>query len=143
MSSKHHANDQGLTLIEIILAVGVLAVGFVMLLGSIPSIHGTIEMNSDTAQALYHGASIVEEIQALPNSQLESYIPPVMNDLGANEVITVILLDNLGNEVVLPANLGAVPGGVPDPAEIQVYIQWTDDHGRRRITTVSSKKAVI
>lgn len=143
MSNRRGGDNHGLTLIEVVLAVAVLTMGFILLLGSIPSIHGTIKANRDTARALYHGGAIVEEIRALPSPALASYIPPVMNDLGADEVITVILLDNSGNEVVLPADFGAVAAGIPDPAEIQVYIQWTDDHGRPRTTTVSSKTPVI
>ncbi len=140
MSNRRSGNDQGLTLIEVVLAVAVLTIGFIMLLGSIPSIHGTIKTNRDTARAVHHGTTVIEEIKALPSTALASYIPPVMDDLGTDEAITVLVFDNSGNEVVLPADFGAVAAGMPDPVEVWVFIQWTDTSGRPRATTVSTKK---
>jgi len=140
MNARRGKGDQGLTLIEVVLAVAVLTSGFILLLGSIPGIHGTIRTNRDMARAVHHGATVIEEIKALPSTALESYIPPVMDELGTDEAITVVVFDNSGNEVVLPADFGAVAAGIPDPVEVWVFIQWTDASGRPKTTTVSTKK---
>lgn len=142
MNKKHALNTQGLTLIELMLAVSLVAVGFVLLLGAIPAMHGTIKTSRDIAQAVHNGTMIAEEIKALPSTAFETYIPPVMNDLGADEVITVTVLDNAGNEVALPTDLSAIPAGVPDPVEVLVHVQWTDVAGRPKTTTVSTKKSI-
>ena len=140
MNEKRGAGAQGLTLIELMLAVSLVATGFVLLLGSIPAIHGTIRTNRDTAQAVCHGTTIAEEIKSLPSTELETYIPPVMNELGSDEVITVTVVDNAGNEVALPVDFSTIPAGVPDPVQVLVHVQWTDVLGRPKTTTVATKK---
>jgi Tfp pilus assembly protein PilE len=142
MNVRHGKGDQGLTLIEVVLAVAVLTLGFILLLGSIPSIHGTIKTNRNIAQAVHHGAAVVEEIKSLPTPSLETYIPPVITGLGTDEVITVTVIDNAGNEAVLPTDFSAIAAGIPDPVEVQVYVQWTDDRGRAKMTTVSTKRPI-
>lgn len=143
MIEERDKATQGVTLIELMVAVSIIAVGVVLLLGSIPAIHGTIAANRDTAQAVYHGTTVVEEIKALPGLELENYIPPALNDLGANETIIVTVLDRAGNEVTLPTDFSTIPAGVPNPTEVLVRVQWTDEFGRPKATTVSTKKLIL
>jgi len=140
---KSRPDVSGLTLIELMLAVALVATGFVLLLGAFPSVHGTISTSSNMSQALHHAVTVMEEIRALPTSELEAYVPPALNDLGMDEVITVTVLDNAGNEVTLPADFSTVAAGVPDPVEVRIRVQWTDDSGRPKTTTVSTKKLLL
>ena len=143
IKQKRRTDSAGLTLIEVMLAVAVVGLGMLLLLGTFPSIHGTAGSSRDAARALYHGMTVLEEIRALPSSIFEQYIPPVMTELGTDEVITVTVVDNAGNEVALPADFGAIGPGVPDPVEVRVNIQWTDESGRPKTTTLSTKKLLL
>ncbi len=140
MFGKTRSDVRGLTLVELMMAVALVATGFVLLLGSLPSIHGTISTSSDMSQAVHHAVTVLEEIRALPTTELDTYVPPVLTDLGMDEVIIVTILDNAGTEVTLPTDFGSIPGGVPDPLEVRVRVQWTDESGRPKTTTVSTKK---
>ena len=143
MNQKSGTDAHGLTLIELMIALSLIAVGFVLLLGSFPAIHGTIAATRDTERALYQAMTVLEEIKALPSSELETYIPPALNELGTDEVITVTVLDNAGNEVALPTDFSTVPAGVPDPVEVRIHVQWSDLSGRPRTTTVATKKLLL
>jgi len=143
MNKRNRADIGGLTLIEMMLAMSLVAVGMVLLLGAFPSIHGTIGTNRDATRALSHGMTVLEELRALPTSEVEAYVPPALNELGTDEVITVTVLDNNGNEVALPVDFGTIAAGVPDPVEVRVRVQWTDESGRPKTTTLSMKKLML
>lgn len=143
MYRRSRLDTSGLTLVELMMAVALVATGFVLLLGALPSIHGTITTSSSMSQALHHAVTVLEEVRALPTSELEAYVPPALNDLGMDEVITVTVLDNAGNEVTLPTDFSSIAGGVPDPVEMRVRVQWTDESGRPKTTTVATKKQLL
>ena len=143
MSQKSRADIDGLTLIEIMIAMSLVAVGMVLLLGAFPSIHGTIGTSRDATRALSHGVAVLEEVRGLPTSAVEAYVPPALNELGTDELITVTVLDNNGNEVALPVDFGTVAAGVPDRVEVRVRVQWTDESGRPKTTTLSMKKLLL
>ena len=140
---KKSADSDGLTLIEVMLAVSLVGVGMLLLIGAFPSIYATVGTSRDAARALYQGMTVIEEIRALPSSNLEAYIPPALTELGTNEVITVTVLDNAGTEVALPTDFSTVAAGVPDPVEVRVHIWWTDESGRPKTTTLSTKKLLL
>ena len=140
MIRMRKASAQGVTLVEVVIAVAMLATGSAWMLSAIPGIHGSINVIGDMGQAVSHGVSVIEEIKALPTATFESYIPPPVTDLGGNATIRVVVFDNSDNEVELPADFSAVAAGIPDPAEVQVFIQWTDNFGRPKATTVSTMK---
>jgi type II secretory pathway component PulJ len=140
---KSRLDMSGLTLVELMMAVALVATGFVLLLGALPSIHGTISTSSSMSQALHQAVTVLEEVRALPTRELEAYVPPALNDLGMDEVITVTILDWAGNEVTLPVDFSSVAGGVPDPVEVRVRVQWTDESGRPKTTTVATKKQLL
>lgn len=143
MNHKKSIDCCGLTLIEMMIAISLVAVGLILLLGAFPSIHGTIGTNRDVTRAVSHGLTVLEELRALPTSEVEAYVPPALDELGADELITVTVLDNNGNEVALPVDFGTVAGGVPDPVEVRVRVQWTDESGRPKTTTFSTKKLML
>jgi len=141
MNRRSFADADGMTLIEIMLAVAVLGMGTVLLLGTFPSIQGTVGTSHDIARAVYHGVTVMEEISALPSQELAAYIPPAMDELGADETIAVTIVDNAGNEVPLPTDFSTIAVGVPDPVEVRVHVSWTDQSGRPKMTTVAVKKS--
>jgi Tfp pilus assembly protein PilV len=134
--------NSGLTLIELMLAVSLIALGSIMLLAAFPAIRGTIESSEDMAQAVYNGTTVMEEIKALPSTSLPQFVPPTIRDLGGNETISVLVVSNSGDEVALPRDFSTIAGGVPDPVELRVRVAWTDDAGRRKTMTLASKKSI-
>ncbi len=133
-ASQMLKNDAGFTLIELSLAIGVVAIALVLLIGSLFSIVTATELSESRAIAAAHQASVIEEIHASPD--IFEYQPPVMRGLGASEIITAECFDQLGVAFDLPVDLDAAATVFPNPLEIRVTVSWIDRRGR--VITVST-----
>ncbi len=130
----------GMTLLEVMIAGGVLTIGFVLLFGSIISISATGSLSEDRATAVAHMSSVLEEVRGLAFNDLLDYQPPALPGLGAAAEVEAALvaddgaggLETLG---VLPASLGDLAAAPPNPATVRVTVRWRDRAGRTLTTS--------
>jgi hypothetical protein len=125
------AYQAGMTLIELMIAGGIMAIAFVFLFGSLISISVTGATAADRSVAVAHLSSIMEELDPLVDEDgLLAYQPPAMRGLGVAETILVQCVDGAGNLVSLPSNPGALAAPLTNPVEVRVTISWRDKAGR-------------
>jgi Tfp pilus assembly protein PilV len=74
---------EGFTLLEIMIAAGVMAMGLVLVFGALVSIAETNQTSQTRTVANAQVNSVLEEVQALGPVELASYQPPPMPGLGA------------------------------------------------------------
>ncbi len=136
-------NDAGMTLIELMIAAGIMTVAFVLLFGSIISISGTGQMSEDRAMAAAHMGTITEELRGLGWNEFLAYQPPALVGLGTGAQIDIELIDTSGaNETVL----GALPtthsdlaaAFPPNPIEARITISWMDIRGHQLSTSATA-----
>ncbi len=130
--------DEGMTLIELMIAAGIAAIAFVLLSGSLMSIATTNATTDDHATAAIHVNSVMEEIRPLDRVGLLAYAPPAFRGLGASEQVAVQIQDAAGNWVNLPAP--ALAPAPPNPARLRVTVAWLDNHGRNQQVRVGTEK---
>ena len=130
-------NESGVTLLELTIASAVLAVGFVLVFGSIFSIIEASDAVEDRAVATVHLAGVMEELREASYSQLLVYEPPAVEGLRAGATTQVQCYSDGGEAVVLPTDPDAMEATpLPNPCEVQVTVSWRDK--RLRPMTASS-----
>ncbi len=129
-------NNAGMTLLELMIAAGVMTIGFVLLFGSIMSISTTGSSSEDRAIAVAHVSTVIEELRSLDFTDVLEYQPPPITGLGGSALFIVELIesDEEGVTVLgtLPNTISALAAPPPNPAEVRVRLQWRDDYGRPR-----------
>lgn len=130
------ARNAGMTLLELMIAAGIMSTALVMLMGSIMSISATGAAAEDRTIARAHLSGVMEELSTTNFDSLLSYQPPAFDGL-LNETITVSFTDSNGTVVqvpIAPNNLGALP---PNPAEILVTVTWNTSAGHPNAVSAS------
>ena len=134
LAKAKRRNDAGMTLIELMIAAGIMTVAFVLLFGSIISISTTGQMTEDRALAAAHMGTITEELRGLGWTEFLAYEPPALEGLGTGAQIDIELTDTSGaNETVL----GVLPtthsdlatAFPPNPIEARITISWLGTRG--------------
>ena len=123
-------NTQGMTLLEVMIAAGLMAVALVIIMGCIVSISATSELSEDQAMAAATITSVLEELHSSSFDQVMTYQPPSTTELGASAGVTVTCFDGSGNGYGLPLNPATLTSPLPNPVEVQVTVVWRDKMGR-------------
>lgn len=137
ISRRLRRSRAGMTLLEIMIASGIMATALVLLMGSLASITATGASSEERAVAASHVSSILEEVGRSDLSTLATYQPPGFRGL-RNEVVTVSVIDGNGTALPLPI-AGSIPTNIPNPVEIRVVVAWEGKSGhpyRMAATTV-------
>jgi len=139
-------SDAGFTLVELIIASGVVGLSMAMAMGSIMSVATAQRTTEADAMATALVTSVLEEIRGTTSiDDVYTYVAPDITNLGlgSTAVVSVACVDTANNVIPLP--LTASPGAadiveptIPNPVEIQVTIQWMDQEGRRQAVVASS-----
>ena len=126
-------SDAGMTLIEVILAMGIFAMALVMMIGSILSITAMAKVNEQSSEAITQLSGVVEEVQGIALSDLlEGYQIPDPLGLGPSATFELACMDPEGNRIVLPpeGELGeAAVQALDEPVEIEITLQWRNPQG--------------
>lgn len=120
---------EGMTLLELMIAAGVMAMAFVFMFGSYAGISTASASSEELAIATAHISTVMEEIRGRPSyAALLAYQPPALTGLGVTETIQVVCLNSAGAAVALPT---APPSpALPNPVEVRVMVTWRDRMGR-------------
>ncbi len=156
MKHKRRRN-QGLTLIELMLALGISATALSMMFVSLMTLSVIGQLNESRAMATASVASVLEEVNNLSFAELLEYVPPELEVPGvayAVEVAAVLPGDLYGDYPDYPdypdysreEGWGGTTGGIseetiplpldenfdgelPNPVEIRVVISWEEASG--------------
>ena len=130
--------ESGMTLLELVIAAGILGVGFTLLIGSLLSITVASASSEDRATGASHIATVLEEIRAGSQADFIAYLPPALEELGAGEQVSIVCFAADGSEVAVPVTSGSVADALPNPVEVQVTVTWLDPQGRSVSTSAST-----
>ncbi|MBI2423025.1 MAG: hypothetical protein HYV27_09375 [Candidatus Hydrogenedentes bacterium] len=136
-STPKLTDNDGMTLIELTFAAGVLAVALSLLFGSLISINVVGEVSRDKSSATAEMASIMEDIRRQSFDDLLAYTPPEMDEPGVEQTVVLECFNEAGDAIGLPMADGEdgqpvdVEGlELPNPVEIKATLVWTDVKGR-------------
>lgn len=145
VKKRRHKSNAGFTLVELIIASGVIGVAMAMAMGSLISVSTAQRTTEADAVATALVTSVLEEIRNTSSiNDVFEYVAPDLSNLGLGSgvAVTMVCVDTGGNEVALPLTAD-VDGNVvvptlPNPAEIRATIQWIDQEGRVRAVQAST-----
>jgi type II secretory pathway pseudopilin PulG len=123
-------NESGLTLLELMLAAGIMALALASLFGSLVTVSVAGGLTEDRAVAVTHLSSVVEEIRSLSYNELLAYLPPTFNNLATTEHITIECMKSDGTALQLPVDPASLTTPLPNPLEVRCTVAWNDPRGR-------------
>lgn len=123
-------DNAGMTLIELMITAGIMAVAFVFIIGGIASISTTRAIVEDQALAASTLSSTVEEVKTLSYNDLLAYVPAPPSQLGTTRAVEVRCYAADGTAYALPVDPDVLPGPLPNPLETEIRVTWRDDAGR-------------
>jgi type II secretory pathway pseudopilin PulG len=129
-----------MTLIELMIAAGVLAIAFVMLFGSLFSVSELGGSTEDRVLANNYVATVLEDVRQLNPEVLVNYTPAQAPGLGARQFAGAFAVANDGSLAQLPFSESSAAMNFPNPTEVQVLVAWIDTAGRRHIVRGSTLK---
>lgn len=139
MKCVHHSirrlipAQDGMTLIEVSFAAGVLALALAMLFGSLISLTVIGRLNEDRAIAEVELSTVIDHAARLPLEELVVYQPPSPARPGVKRSVSLVCFDHEGQPVNLPLPHG--PGETPEipelpnPLELQATLLWSAPSG--------------
>jgi len=128
----------GLTLVEIVMALGVLLVAVMGAFSSPATSSNLITVSNETDIAMVDLQACMEQLLTLSSD----VIPIPGSDYEQGLPVAQYVDLNLQNESIVATYPGYVVGQpVPDPLEIQLTITWNDYGTRTRTDTLTSVKS--
>ncbi len=136
--TRHPSNNSGMTLIEIMFAMGILATTLSLLFGSLISISVVSRLNEEKAVANTTLNSTLEELRGKPLKDLLFFVPETPEMPGVERTVSLECYDDDGTVLALPLDLeidadsGALLEPLPDlpnPLEVKATLLWTDQKG--------------
>ena len=122
-------DNAGLSLVELVVAAGVLSIGFTLLAGSLTSIVATGKQTEMRQAALAQTSCVLEELRGMSFDEVVSYEAPDMRGLGDDVAITLECYDASGTAVSLPTDDEDVIDALPNPLEVRVTVTWKERAG--------------
>ena len=137
--------QKGMTLIEVMMAVSVLAFSFSVVYGSLVTMYVLGRTNEDRVRAITAAAALIEEIQAMDINRIATFTPNTTGLLlpGVEHWATVEFVVPEGESfdtVSIPLSDMSV-SDLPNPVEVRLTVNWLDKDGRAFQYKVSSMKA--
>jgi type II secretory pathway pseudopilin PulG len=129
-------NNAGMTLVEVMLASGVMATALSLLFGSLMSISVIGRISEERVSARAELGSVMEGLNGKTGAQLLAYVKPTLKGPGTNRAIVVQAYQANGTAVNLPF-VGQTPPTLPNPVEVKVTYTWTDEKGRINLIRAS------
>lgn len=119
----------GMSLVEIMLASGVLATALSLLFGSLMSISVIGRISEERVAARVELSSVLEDLSDIKTTaQLLSYTLPPLKGPGANHTAVLQAYLAGGTTITLPSVADPLPV-LPNPVEVKVTYTWEDDAG--------------
>lgn len=121
------ALNAGVTMVELVIASGILAVVLGILFGTLVSINVMGRVAEGRSQASTILAGILEDARSRSFEELLVYNPPPINAPGMDVAVQLEAVLPNGTTVPLPLPSGGAvsPATLPNPLEIQATLFWT------------------
>ncbi len=129
--------DAGMTLLELMIAAGIMATGLVLLMGSLATITHTGASSEERAIAAAHMSTLMEELAQTNIDTLFDYEPPAFPGL-QRERVTITCVDSAGELVPLPADPSQLANPIPNPVEIRIVVDWRSRSGHPHRVTAAT-----
>lgn len=128
---------RGFTLVEMMIAITVLAVAVLSTFITQISSHNLMRTSRETNVAMADAEAAMDRLLLLPVDEI-----PVAGSLfAAGQPVAAFTNLHLDNETIVPTYPGyAGVGPIPDPLQIVLTVTWNDYAGRQRIIRLSSMK---
>lgn len=145
-------SQSGMTLLELMFALGIVAMSLAMIFGSLISVMIMGRVSESKTEAAAVLSSIMEELQAQSFETLVKYTPPAMHGPGVKYDVDIHCVVSppaddtpLGETVgeLLPETLVPLPlpltftAALPNPLEVRAEITWQEDSGHVFKSTAS------
>lgn len=126
---KKLTDQAGMTLLEVMFASGVLAMGLSMLFGALISINVVGELSESRAQATAELSGILEELRFMSRNDVLAYVAPELTQPGTYQAVTLETYDAEGTALSLPLDPGIDAEDLPVPLEVKATLIWQDESG--------------
>jgi hypothetical protein len=137
IASRIRNEKQGMSLLELMMAAGILSLTFVMVGGSIISIANATRANDTKTSSVAYVGTIMEDIHDMNLDDLMNYVPPELDTMGDDYEVEVAIMKGDEERMELPLDLYSSETGearempdLPDNFEINILVYWRDDTGR-------------
>lgn len=136
--SGQRTGNEGMTLIEIMFAMGILATTLSLLFGSLISISLVGRINEEKAVADTALSSTLEQLRGKPLKDLLLFTPEIPDKPGVERTVLLECYDGDGEAVSLPMDLAVNPDSgalidplpaMPNPLEVKATLLWTNEKG--------------
>lgn len=128
----------GLTMVEIMIAIGVLLVAVLAAFSSQVASMNLVSGSRETDTAISDLQACMEQVLTLPAGD----IPVAGSEFQAGQPVAAFTDLHLEDERLVCSYPGYVPGGeVPNPLTIVLTLTWSDHKGRERSQTLRTLKA--
>ena len=130
-SSKiKRGKDSGFTLLELMIASGIVAMSMGMLFGSMLSIGVSGQVAEGKTQATAYMLSVLEQVRYTPRNTLFTFSPPAPPvDPGYTMAVALDALDANGTAVRLPLANAAAGAGLPYPLCVRATVVYATPRG--------------
>lgn len=136
LQNQKRRADSGMTLVELVIAVGVLAVALGMMFSSLISLYSMAQIAEGRTRAAMIMTSVVENMRAMDFETLMAWNPNPIDFEDADAVVVLEAIDMNGDAVELPSQAAAA--NFPNPMEVRVTVVWTQLRGRVYSFTAST-----
>lgn len=135
--TRHPANNKGMSLVEVMFAMAILATTLSLLFGSLISISVVGRLNEEKAVADTAVSSTLEELRGKPLKDLLLFVPETPEKPGVERTLLLECYGADGVAIPLPMDLAVDANGVlqealpdlPNPLEVKATLMWTTQKG--------------
>ena len=122
---------EGMSLLELTFAAGVLALALSLLFGSLLTITIVSRLNEDRAVANTALASVLEQVRGLNLQELLEFEAPRLQHPGVKRALALVCYDAAGEEVPIPLveDDDADDIEFPNPLEVKATLLWSNEQG--------------
>ena len=126
--------DAGLTLIELMVASGALAVALGIMFGSLVTLNVMGQVAEGRTRASTLLAGVLEEVRTLSYQQMLVYTPNPIECEGLEVGVLLEAFDSDGMAISLPVQTDTSASGtlpdLPNPLEVRATVLWSRGDGR-------------
>lgn len=133
---RKHGQDAGFTLLEMMIAAGIMVGGLVLVFASIFSMNELCTLSGERALGMAQLSGLLEDLRASSYDELLTYQPPPINVKLGSPVVEVQAYYDDGSYVYLPIEGDVLDPPLPNPCELNVKLSWSDR--RNHIVTATA-----
>lgn len=136
-SESRTADERGMTLVEIMTAAGLIAIGFLFILGGVISVSETRSTVQQQALATTVLSSVAESIGSISFDELLEFDGADIELLGGGQALALRCFAADGQVVPIPLPADVDADTLPNPLEVQAEVTWDGPRGRAMSRTIS------